>query len=230
MSKNQNLRALGPIAACKECRNGQQVLLTAHDTCSSFLKSFIQIRKDRNAKGASTDLEQDLLRAMIVFASSGLDALIKQLVKDALPAVIDKNGGDNGSAQNFASFVERSISRDAKLANRLISGSITSNNSRAWTLNWFISQLLNESLQSKDQVFQIASYFDIPTNKLTNDTKGLEEVFRIRNLIIHEMDVNLAGHNRKRNPRSRGKAVSYVNKLFEVAENFLNNVHQKCDA
>ena len=217
-------------ARCKECRNAQQVLITAHETCLSFLKSFIQIRDDRKAKGTPTDLEQDLLRAMIVFASSGLDAVIKQLVNDALPTVIGKNGGENGASANFSSFVEKKISNDPKLANRLISSSITSINSRDWIMKWFVSRLLDDSLQSKDQVLQIASYFDIPSAKLTNSLKSLSEVFSIRNLIIHEMDVDLKGKNRKRNPRKRDDVIKNVNLLFEVAENFLAEVHNKCEA
>jgi hypothetical protein len=39
-------------------------------------------------RGMSTDEEQDLLRAMLVTAAPGLDAMTKQLIRDALPKVV----------------------------------------------------------------------------------------------------------------------------------------------
>ncbi len=39
-------------------------------------------------RGMTTDEEQDLLRAMLVSAASGLDAMTKQLIREALPIII----------------------------------------------------------------------------------------------------------------------------------------------
>jgi len=50
----------------------------------------------KGSKGVTTYQDQDLLRAMLVFACSGLDSIIKQLIKDVLAKVIIK---DKGSQQ-----------------------------------------------------------------------------------------------------------------------------------
>ena len=67
--------------------NSQFILCSAHDAASSFLDTFNKVREARQAKGTPTDEEQDLLRAMLLFATAGLDSMVKQLVtdRDTLP-------------------------------------------------------------------------------------------------------------------------------------------------
>ena len=56
----------------------------ARDAASSFLAAFTQSRRARGSpRGTSTDAEQDMLRAALVFAGAGLDAVVKQLLADA---------------------------------------------------------------------------------------------------------------------------------------------------
>lgn len=210
------------------CLNGYSILITAHNTCGSFLESFEQVRKDRGARGTPTDSEQDLLRAMLVFASSGLDAVIKQLIGDALPIVLNTNDGDNGAAARFTSYVEKHLVRDQKGAAEILSRSITSISPRETLIQWFLHQLTSESLQSKDQIFQIASYFDIPTSALCKDIKKLSGIFLVRNNIIHEMDIDFNAKNRNRVSRRRSDIVLSVNLLLETAENFLHEVDKRC--
>jgi hypothetical protein len=64
------------------------ILKYAHDTAESLLQSFADVRTARNAKGAPTDEEQDLLRAMVVFAGAGIDSMTKQLIRDTLPILV----------------------------------------------------------------------------------------------------------------------------------------------
>ncbi|MCU0571086.1 MAG: hypothetical protein MUF49_31540 [Oculatellaceae cyanobacterium Prado106] len=73
--------------------NAYLILCSAHKTASSFLEIFISTENTQESIEQSTDEEQDLLRAMLVFASAGLDSMAKQLVSDALPIVIDNNEG-----------------------------------------------------------------------------------------------------------------------------------------
>src|SRR5690349_10645733 len=79
------------VPASSLCQNAYVILCNAHDAASSFLEAFQDVRKARRAKGMPTDEEQDLLRAMLLFASAGLDSLVKQLIRDALPAVLESN-------------------------------------------------------------------------------------------------------------------------------------------
>ena len=95
---------------------------------------------------------------MLVFACSGLDSMIKQLIRDALPKVIEKN---EGAELQFRGFIEKKIGSDQKLSMEIMALSITSRTPREHTLNRFIGLLTQDSLQSKDQIYQITSMFDI---------------------------------------------------------------------
>ncbi|MGB3338287.1 MAG: hypothetical protein WBA73_14025 [Devosia sp.] len=204
------------------CESAYQILATTHATCESFLTILQQVMKDRNAQGGPNSSEQDLLRATLVFASSGLDAMIKQLVQDALPDVLDANNGENGASENFASYVQTTIARDPAKASDILARSLTAYSSRDTLVGWFQRQLTANSLQSKDQIFQTASYFDIPTELLCKggEQAALGEAFKIRNKIIHEMDVDFA-QNDSRTERTWSSVVDATNLLLTVASRFL---------
>ena len=87
-------------------KNAYIILCNAHDASSSFIDIFEKTRKARKARGTSTDEEQDLLRAMLIFASSGLDAMIKQITRDTLRKVIQI---DKGSQAMFKTHIERRL-------------------------------------------------------------------------------------------------------------------------
>lgn len=77
--------------------NSKIILQTAKDTVESFFKMYEEIDDNENKK-------QDLLRAIILFSCSGIDAVIKQLINDALETIIMI---DDGAENNFKSFVEK---------------------------------------------------------------------------------------------------------------------------
>ena len=57
-----------------ECNFAYLILARCHTTpLAHFLNIFQTTKAARNARGAATDEEQDLLRAMLGFASAGLD-------------------------------------------------------------------------------------------------------------------------------------------------------------
>jgi len=167
---------------------------------------------------------------MLVFASSGLDALIKQLVNDALPELLARGERDSGPTARFRDFVREKIERDEKLAARLIAENVTAASPQSSTIQWYIRELTSNSLQSKDQVLQIASFFDIKSNVLTDDFDGLKKLFDARNEIIHEMDINFTATNRNRNQRTKKFAVESTNHLFAIAEKFLSEVDNLCSS
>src|SRR5438093_6910832 len=63
----------------------------------------------RATGGALTDAEQDLLRAMLVFAAAGLDSLVKQLIRDALRPLAGK---DSAVRAELETFVTRQMRAD----------------------------------------------------------------------------------------------------------------------
>jgi hypothetical protein len=87
-----------------------RILTAAFDTADSFIDIYDRFRKSRRASGAPTDEEQDLLRAMVVFAGAGLDSAVKQLASDGLLAATQR---DLGANEQLKTFVQRRLGRSA---------------------------------------------------------------------------------------------------------------------
>ena len=200
------------------------IIVTAYEASSSFMELFDDTRLNRKAKGTPTNKEQDLLRAMLVFACAGLDSMVKQLVRDAICQVIDNSEGAN---LQFQSFVEKKLVRQGTIDTKLLSNIIIQNNPRNILINELVNELTSKSLQSKDQILKAAAFFDIPSNKVTSDISTLEKIFRCRNQVSHEMDVDLAQPNRNRRPRRKDTMIRYTKIILQLANNFLQQVDSK---
>jgi hypothetical protein len=80
-------RRLAPL-----CKSAGRILETAHDSAGALLKAFDLARTQRGrSAGMSTDQEQDLLRVMLVMAAAGLDGMVKQLIRDTLPSLLERD-------------------------------------------------------------------------------------------------------------------------------------------
>ena len=207
-----------------ECQSAHLILCNAHDAASSFLDIFTSARKNRKAKGTPTDEEQDLLRAMLTFASAGLDSTVKQLVSDALPAIIDR---DPGAGDMFVRFVERRLTSGEGIDRRFLAGVLAHVEPRNRLLEELVEDLRSGSLQSRDQLLRTASFFNIPSHKISDNPQLLTDIFRARNQIVHEMDIDFEQSNRNRRPRAKSPMTSHTNELFRIGRVFLAEVDQK---
>jgi hypothetical protein len=206
------------------CANAHAILCNAHDAASSFLDIFEAVRTARKAKGMPTDEEQDLLRAMLVFASAGLDSMVKQLVRDALPSTIEC---DEGATEMFKEHIERRLSMEERVSRKFLANILGDTNPRRCLTEQLLADLTAESLQSAEQLLKVASYFNIPSKQISQTPNTLKDVFKVRNEIGHEMDIDFSQSNRSRRPRAKEKMVTYTNELFRVAAAFLSEVDLK---
>lgn len=204
-----------------QSQSGYIILCNAHDAASSFLDAFRSVRANRNARGMPTDEEQDLLRAMLLFASAGLDSLVKQLVRDALPAVLESN---EHAAEMFKTFVERRLKIGDEVNHRLLADVIGDREPRARLVSLQVNELTSSSLQSTEELLKAGAAFDIPSGEITDNPRRLTEIFRTRNQIAHEMDVDFTQPNRSRRPRAGTFMVGNTNVVFGVANAFLVGV------
>ena len=102
-----------PISPSSRILNNSYTILGgAFDASSSFLILFEETRRNSDAGSVPGDKEQDLLRAMLVFACAGLDSMLKQLVRDALGKVIDVR---EGADLQFKRYTEKRLSRQGTL-------------------------------------------------------------------------------------------------------------------
>lgn len=185
--------------------NSKIILQTAKDTVESFFKMYEEIDDNENKK-------QDLLRAIILFSCSGIDAVIKQLINDALETIIMI---DDGAENNFKSFVEKKIKNNIENNNsKLLSEIFTSDKKPKETLIQVLKkELTANSLQSAEELSRVASFFNIKTMNI----EDIKKVFYVRNQITHEMDIDMDSENLNRRVRNKEQVKEYSRKIFELA-------------
>lgn len=203
-------------------QNAYIILCNSHKASISFLDQFKKSRIGR--RGAPTDIEQDLLRAMLVFASSGLDSMVKQLTRDALPDIIKK---DDGAMKLFVERVEKIIYKENILDTKLFVKAILAQSPREVMIQELIHELTAGSLQSAEELFRVGAYFNIASTILSKDVDKLKTIFNVRNQISHEMDIDFDQPNRSRHPRKRDEMIFFTNELFRIAKTFLEQVDTK---
>jgi len=209
------------------CQDAYAILCNANDSVRSFLDIFETLRKTRKAKGTSTDEEQDLLRAMVLFAGAGLDSMVKQLIRDALPTVVDV---DEGATVRFKDYIDKRLAGGENISRKFLADVLGDRNPRNRLVNQLISDLTSNSLQSAEELLKVAAYFNIPSDRICKDVSQLKKIFIARNQIGHEMDIDFQQFNRSRRPRAKDKMVEYTTELLKVAATFLAEVDSKLSA
>lgn len=204
-----------------ELLNAYTILNNSRDTVLSFLDAFDSTRSNRNARGTPTDEEQDLLRAMLIFAASGLDSMVKQIIKDALQSVIEIKPG---AEQMFKQFVSRRIKRNDIIDNNFIANVISNENPREVLFADLINELSGSSIQSTEQLLKTLSFFDIPSDIIIEDRNKISYIFHARNEIVHEMDIDFSQPNRSRRPRGKRQMINSTKKLLILANKILESV------
>lgn len=204
--------------------NSLVILENAIHSAESFLLAFQELRRSNHSGGAPTDHQQDLLRASLIFACAGVDALIKQLIRDALPKVMQI---DDGARSQLHDYVKKSLSNKDKPDLDLISKALLADEPTTFFKERLCHQLTSESLQSVEQILSAGSYFDIESGEIAKDVDTLKGVFRARNEISHEMDVNLNGRNRKRRSRTLDDMKNKSKRVLDVGISFYLAVERK---
>lgn len=197
------------------------ILKFAHDSAKSFLAVFDTVRKQR-APGASTttDEEQDILRAMLLFAAAGLDALLKQLIADCLPSLAPS---DEKVADGLRTFTARSLRRQSDpsasdAAPSFLSRIHASPDQYQALLSEYVSSLTGGSLQSPEELMRALFALGVDPGKIRVDPTALRPIFDARNKISHELDIDFQATRRNRRSRARDPMVEDTNTLLQIAE------------
>ena len=207
----------------EELSKAYLVLKHARSTAQSFLDTFEE-RLSARGRGAPSDQDYDLMRAMLVFACAGLDSMIKHLIRDALPAVIDRV---DEAKREFRDFVRKELEGDKR--SELLSEALSGGNPRTRLVEELVAKLTSQSLQSKQQVLSAASHFGLQADQLMAKPKPdvYDMVFRARNQIAHEMDIDFDQPRRSRTPRNKMATVQQARDVLDLATRFLAAVDQK---
>ena len=121
----------------------------------------------------------------------------------------------------------RKLKRDADNNYAMLAELLTARNSRKLLIETLKQELTINSLQNSEQIFKVASHFNISTDKLISKDKKpvLDEAFRIRNIIVHQMDVDLKQNEIKYFEHDIDEVTRLVEIIVIVAQNFIDEVN-----
>jgi hypothetical protein len=211
------------------CKKSYWILNAARDTASELLLLFDEPNGQPRGPGVPSNADQDLLRSMLIFAGAGLDASIKQLIKETFPIIVEKDDTAQSKViEHFSKLVGRAETASSKDLVRWL----FQDKPRNAMIDDLIQELTSNSLQSKQQVEKVVEYMKLDRrNVLTVGDQELKAAFDVRNLIIHELDVDfsrpaMAG-KRTRTQRRRDEMVKHTNAVIAIASGFLSEVDKK---
>lgn len=184
-----------------------------------------QLRKEevKDIRGRLTANEEDLLRAAVVFTGAGLDATLKQLIRDALPGLLAAN---LQAHDKFEGFAADHLGTGEIADTKMIAKYLTSANPREKLIEAYIYDLTGSSLQSAEEVQKVAGALGIKDEGLRKRIAGLKPLFIARNEISHELDLQSLQKpgDRTRRTRSMKQTKDVCHKGFEVGQLIVNAV------
>jgi hypothetical protein len=222
----------GLTAACFEpgTETAQRFLGSAYDSVEAILTVLSGLREERKTvtgdiRGRLTAPEEDLLRAGIVFAGAGLDAALKQLIRDTLPSLLETN---TQAHDKFETFAIGRLGVGEIADTRALARYLTSSDPRARLIEDYVYELTGSSLQSAEEVQKTAGALGIEDAELRKRITGLKKLFIARNQISHELDLQRPEHPGDRQRRTRGlpSTKDLCHEGLEVGQLIINAVGQ----
>jgi len=183
--------------------------------------------KQREIRGRLTETHVDLVRAAIAFAGAGLDSCLKELIRTTIREISKRS---ELARKKFTAFVEEHLApADASVSPRKLAEILTSPDGvQASLLDRYERDLTGESLQSAQQVGNVCGALGIDDRRLRERLKEgglLDEMFRARNQIIHELDLIESG----RRPRNLQKARQYAREALSLTQEIINAVARQLE-
>lgn len=202
----------------------------AHKSASSMLVAFDDAKTKRNnVRGILTDQEQDILRASLVMSCAGLDGSLKQAVRDCIEHLLTNN---ESVRDGFEKFIRRRLTGEADIleagaGSRFLSKILAEKSPRERLIEEYINELTGGSLQSAAEVMRTTAALGLEIKKLALDIDQLREIFKIRNKIIHELDIDLSAAKRKRKVRSQSDLLDSTESILKTTRTILIALNKK---
>ncbi|MCK9588149.1 MAG: hypothetical protein M0Q93_02165 [Terrimicrobiaceae bacterium] len=187
------------------------------------------------SKGPSTHEQQDLYRAMLIFACAGLDVLLKQLIKTKISDIISAD--KKGANEKFKEYVKSSINlKDPNKLLNTIALALVDQNPKEILMSEYIKYLTRDSLQAKEKIITIILASGFSDKFLSKERlNSLKDVFEVRNQIIHEMDINILDNlsknkgYRKRRQRKAAQIEKYTKIILDLSVSIFTEYKRKFD-
>ena len=231
----ENIRQLSDRAkrmTREDLSKARLILEYAHESAQSLLEAFDEVRTARSEdSGDATEPEQDLLRAMLVFAAAGLDSMVKQLIRDSLSSLVET---DEKVRQGLETYVTRQLRGEAdeganRTANKFLARVLISDSHQDQVIKEYINDLTAKSLQSPEELLKASFALGLELTGQEINPNALRPIFGIRNRIIHELDIDFNAPPRHRQQRDREAMVKFTNTLLESCEIIFLGVAAKLD-
>ena len=144
---------LSPAKFHPATETAQRFLASAYDSVDAVLGTLETIRELRkqqtgDVRGRLTAQEEDL-RAAIVFAGAGLDATLRQLIRDTLPSLLEISAEAH---EKFEIFAEQRIRSADSTDPKMLARYLTSPAPRIRLIVDYVYFLTGSSLQSAEEV------------------------------------------------------------------------------
>lgn len=222
------LKGLSPAEFGPGVDTAQRFLAGAYDSVDGLLQTLETLRSIRkeaqgDIRGRMPENEADLLRAAVVFVGAGLDATLKQLIRDALPLLLECN---EQAHDKFETFAADRLRTGDTVEVKVLARYLTSSDPRGRLIEDYIYELTGSSLQSAEEVQLVAGALGINDRQLRERIKGLEALFKMRNEISHELDLQRPEKQGDRSRRTRGKdpTIKQCHEGLEVGQLIINEV------
>lgn len=222
---------LGPLSAASSAPGtdtAQRFLAGAHDSVDGLLKTLDKMRAIRKTdqgdiRGRLAENEADLLRAAVVFTGAGLDATLKQLIRDTLPQLLESS---TQAHDKFESFAADRLGTGEIADAKMIARYLTSSDPRGRLIEDYIYNLTGSSLQSAEEVQLAAGALGIDDGPLRKRITELRPLFVMRNEISHELDLQRPEKqgDRSRRTRSMAPTIKQCHEGLEVGQLVINAV------
>jgi hypothetical protein len=205
-------------------RKSATILASCSRTVTSLLETFDAPGGKPRTKGSPKDTEQDVLRAMLLFAGAGLDSTIKQMMKDTIHDAIK---GIHATREAFRKYIASKLTKRSAgaevLDTHFLSSALAADDLHDELVRHFIRKWRSGSLQSAEELLNVAELYGISEQQVGFRRADLQVVFAARNAIAHEMDAEFTS-TRSRHQRSRAEMVKHSNVLIDVTAKLLDLV------
>lgn len=196
--------------------NSHKIYKVTYSSVSTFLRYF---KQEEKAKKANTDL----LRAMLLFATSGLDSMGKQIIKDCLPAICDT---EEGSQLQFKEFLRRKLKEESNIDINYLADILSQKTPYEKLKEDWISKLTHNSLQSVEELNAVIAALNLNANKIITNMNFLKQILQARNEITHEMDIQINNSTTQRE-REENTMISYTEEILKISKCFLQELDSK---
>lgn len=168
-------------------------LVGTHETVTGLFDSLemvraeLQRRKEKDRRGRLSHDEQNLIRAALAFAGAGLDASLKQLVRDTLPMLIESEAGVERMFKKRITIWLGKPESGGDAA--LIRDAVLADEPRGFLVRKYVHFLTEGSLQATDQLQKVRDALGLTDSQIPDASiEDLKDFFQARNQIVHELD------------------------------------------